>query len=346
MSLLNKLKKNTTIESASMLSKSRFFNEADLIRTGVPMVDVALSGSLVGGLTPGLTVFAGPTKHFKTSFALLMAAAYQRKYPEGAILFYDSEFGSPQAYFDTFGIDKDRVLHTPVTDIEQLNHDIMTQLHAIENKERVMIVVDSLGNLASKKEVDDTLEGKNVADMTRAKRIKSLFRMVTPHLKIKDIPMLVVNHTYKEIGLYPKDIVSGGTGVMYSADTVWIIGRQQEKDGTELTGYHFVINIEKSRFVREKSKIPITVSFSGGIQKYSGLIDIAVEAEFVTKPSPGWYQKGKKDAKVRFDETQTEEFWKDILNDPAFQEFVRKKYEVAYGSILPTNVGTVVETES
>ena len=222
----------------------------------------------------------------------------------------------------------------------------MTQLHAIENKERVMIVVDSLGNLASKKEVDDTLEGKNVADMTRAKRIKSLFRMVTPHLKIKDIPMLVVNHTYKEIGLYPKDIVSGGTGVMYSADTVWIIGRQQEKDGTELTGYHFVINIEKSRFVREKSKIPITVSFSGGIQKYSGLIDIAVEAEFVTKPSPGWYQKGKKDAKVRFDETQTEEFWKDILNDPAFQEFVRKKYEVAYGSILPTNVGTVVETES
>ncbi len=335
MGLLEKLKKNTTIESASILHESKFFTDADLIQTGVPMINVALSGNLTGGLTPGLTVFAGPTKHFKTSFALLMASAYLKKYPDGVILFYDSEFGSPQSYFDTFGIDTKRVLHTPITDVEQLKHDIMTQIQSLEAKERVLIVVDSLGNLASKKEVEDAVEGKSVADMTRAKQIKSLFRMVTPHLRIKDIPMLVVNHTYKEIGLYPKDIVSGGTGVSYSADTIWIIGRQQEKEGTELVGYNFVINIEKSRFVREKSKIPITVSFEGGIQPYSGLLDVAVEGDFVKKPSPGWYQKTGAAGKVRFDETQTEEFWKDILNDVTFQEFIRKRYEVAYGSILP-----------
>ena len=88
---------------------------------------------------------------------------------------------------------------------------------------------------------------------------------------MKDIPLLAVNHTYQEIGLFPKQIVSGGTGITYSADNVWIIGRQQDKVGTEIQGYHFVINVEKSRFVREKSKIPISVSWEGGIEKWSGL---------------------------------------------------------------------------
>lgn len=346
MSLLDKLKKNTTIGAAAILSQSKFFTDADMIQTPIPIINLALSGRLSGGLTPGLTVFAGQSKHFKTSFALLMASAYLDKYKDAVVLFYDSEFGSPQSYFKTFGIDTDRVLHTPITDVEQLKHDVMNQLNNIDAKERVIIVIDSLGNLASKKEVDDALEGKAVADMSRAKAVKSLFRMVTPHLRIKDIPMVVVNHTYKEIGMYPKDIMSGGTGVLYSADTVWIIGRQQEKDGNELTGYNFVINVEKSRFVREKSKLPVTVSFDGGIQPYSGLLDLAIEGEFVNNPLAGWYQKGKKAAKVRFDDTQTDAFWKDILDDPKFQEFVRKKYEVAYGSILPTHaVVTAADSE-
>jgi len=72
--------------------------------------------------------------------------------------------------------------------------------------------------------------------MSRANQIKSLFRMITPHLTIKDIPMIVVNHTYKEIGMFPKDIVGGGTGSYYSADTIWILGRQQDNTGTEVTG--------------------------------------------------------------------------------------------------------------
>ena len=154
----------------------------------------------------------------------------------------------------------------------------------------MIVVVDSVGNLASKKEVEDALEGKSVADMTRAKQMKSLFRMITPHLTIKDIPAIVVNHTYKEIGMFPKDIVSGGTGIYYSADNIFIIGRQQEKTGSEITGYNFIINVEKSRYVREKSKIPIEVSFEGGISKWSGLLDMAMESGHVVKPKVGWYQ--------------------------------------------------------
>jgi RecA/RadA recombinase len=284
-------------------------------------------------------MWAGPSKHFKTAFSLLMAKAYMDKYPEAVLLFYDSEFGTPVKYFETFQIDMDRVLHTPLTDIEQLKFDIMQQLQEVIRGDKLIIILDSIGNLASKKEVEDALEGKSVADMSRAKQVKSLFRMVTPHLNLKDIPMVVVNHTYKEIGMFPKDIVGGGTGSYYSADNIYILGRQQEKDGTEIVGYNFIINVEKSRYVKEKSKIPISVSFDGGIQKYSGLVDIAIEGNFISKPSPGWYAKvdqktGEIGDKVRFDATQTDEFWQPLLKNESFKEFVNGKYGIAYGNIM------------
>jgi RecA/RadA recombinase len=335
MSLLDKLKKNSTIKETEVLNKSKFFQKKDMIQTSVPMINVALSGSLEGGLTPGLTVFAGPSKHFKTAFSLLLAKAYLEKYEDAILLFYDSEFGSPQSYFDSFGIDTGRVLHTPITDIEQLKFDIMSQINNVERGDHVLICIDSVGNLASKKEVDDALEGKSVADMTRAKQMKSLFRMVTPHLTIKDIPMVVVNHTYQEIGLFPKQIVSGGTGIYYSADNIFIIGRQQEKEGTDVIGYNFIVNVEKSRFVREKSKIPIEVTFEGGISTWSGLLDVAIDGKFVVKPSNGWYSKvdmktGEvEDKKYRIKDTYTKEFWMSILQSKAFRDYIEGRYKMA-----------------
>jgi RecA/RadA recombinase len=342
MSLLDKIKKNSTIKDSAILSKSKFFTDKDMVPTSVPMINVALSGKLDGGIVPGLTMWAGPSKHFKTAFSLLMAKAYMDRYPEAVLLFYDSEFGTPIKYFETFGIDMERVLHTPLTDIEQLKFDIMQQLQDINRGDKLMIILDSIGNLASKKEVDDALDGKSVADMSRAKQVKSLFRMVTPHLNLKDIPMVVVNHTYKEIGMFPKDIVGGGTGSYYSADNIFILGRQQEKEGTEIIGYNFIINVEKSRYTKEKSKIPISVTFDGGISKYSGLVDIGIDGGFISKPSPGWYAKvdqetGEVGDKVRFDATQTDEFMLPLLKSEKFKEFVNQKYGIAYGNIMGEN---------
>jgi RecA/RadA recombinase len=339
MSLLEKLKKNSTIKDSAILSKSKFFTEKDMVPTFVPMINVALSGRLDGGITPGLTMWAGPSKHFKTAFSLLMAKSYMDKYPDAILLFYDSEFGTPVKYFETFGIDMDRVLHTPLTNIEQLKFDIMQQFENIERGDKLMVILDSIGNLASKKEVEDALEGKSVADMSRAKQVKSLFRMVTPHLTIKDIPMIVVNHTYKEIGMFPKDIVGGGTGSYYSADNIYILGRQQDKDGTEIVGYHFIVNVEKSRYVKEKSKIPISVSFDGGISRYSGILDLAIESGHVVKPTNGWYAKvdqetGEVGEKKRIADTATADFMEPILKDPKFKDFIKHKYEIAYGSIM------------
>ena len=338
MSLIDKLKKNSTIKETEILNKSKFFSKKDMIQTSVPMMNVALSGSLEGGLTPGLTVFAGPSKHFKTAFSLLCAKAYLDKYEDAIVLFYDSEFGSPQSYFDNFGIHTARVLHPPIIDIEQLKFDSMQQINNIERGDHVMIVVDSVGNLASKKEVEDALEGKSVADMTRAKQMKSLFRMITPHLTIKDIPMVVVNHTYAEIGLFPKQIVSGGTGLYYSADNIFIIGRQQEKDGNEVTGFNFIMNVEKSRFVREKSKIPIEVSFQGGISTWSGLLDVAMEGGFVIKPSNGWYSHKDSDKKYRQKDTYTKDFWMPIITSKEFRDYIESRYKIAGTDMLQSQI--------
>ena len=210
MSLIEKLIKNSSSKMTSTIMDSKVFGKKEMATTPVPMVNVALSGRIDGGLSPGLLMLAGPSKHFKSAFALMMAAAYQKKYDDAVILFYDSEFGTPQSYFESFGIDMDRVVHTPITNVEELKFDIMGQLDGIDKKDKVCVIIDSIGNLASKKEVDDAMDGKSVADMSRAKQMKSLFRMVTPHLNLKDIPLVAVNHTYAEIGLFPKQIVSGG----------------------------------------------------------------------------------------------------------------------------------------
>ena len=207
MSLMAKLQKSSKIKTTAVLSESPVFNDKEFISTPVPMINVALSGDIDSGLTSGLTVLAGPSKHFKTSFALLMASSYMKAKKDAIMLFYDSEFGSPQSYFKQFDIDTDRVLHTPIANVEELKFDLVAQLEAIEKKDDVIIVIDSIGNLASKKELDDAINEKSVADMSRAKALKGLFRMCTPYLAMKNIPLLAINHTYQEIGLFPKAIV-------------------------------------------------------------------------------------------------------------------------------------------
>lgn len=337
MSIMDKLKKNSKLKATEVLSESKFFNEKDMVKTDVPMINVALSGDIDGGLSAGLTVLAGPSKHFKTSFALLMAGAYMKHHKDAVMLFYDSEFGSPQSYFSQFDIDASRVLHTPITNVEELKFDLVNQLENIDRSDPVIIVIDSIGNLASKKELDDAMNEKSVADMSRAKALKGLFRMATPYLTMKNIPMVAVNHTYMEIGLFPKAVVGGGTGLYYSADNIWIIGRQQDKKGTEIQGYHFVINVEKSRYVKEKSKIPITVSWEGGVEDYSGLLDVALAGGYVEKPSNGWYavvdqETGELGNKVRYGDTLGQFFWIDIFNKTDFKEFVKKQYSIGYKS--------------
>lgn len=355
-SLKQRILSASKIQYTNTLADSDVYNNKDEIPTPIPGLNIAFSSRVDGGLTPGLTVFAGPSKHFKTLFCLISAAAYMRKYPDAICLFFDSEFGSPKEYFASAGVDPERVIHTPVLNLEELRTEMANQLNEITRGDKVVIIVDSLGNLASKKEIKDAEDGSEKSDLTRARVTKSLFRIVTPHLRLKDIPMLVVAHTYETLEMFSKSVVSGGTGVYYAADNLYIIGRQQEKDGTgagaKLLGYNFTLNVEKSRYVKEKSKIDITVLRTGGVMKWSGLFDLALEGGYLTKINNRSY--GLVDRTTgeimpeRVERSRVENdgvFWKQLFAKTDFQEFIHTKYAVSSGSLISEEVDVNVEEE-
>jgi RecA/RadA recombinase len=338
MSLLEKMLKAGNIKSAAVLAKSSFFNAKEVVPTALPILNIAFSGSLDGGLLPGLTVVAGASKSFKTMLSLYCMKAYLDKYKDGVAILYDSEFGITPDYLQSFDIDINRVIHIPIENVEQLKFDIVQRLGEIEKKDKVFIMIDSIGNLASKKEVEDAENEKSVADMSRAKSLKSLFRIITPHLTTKQVPCMAINHVYMEIGMFPKAIVSGGTGIYYSANQIFIITKAQEKEGTELAGFKFTINIEKSRYVKEKAKLPFTVYFDGGIQKWSSLFELAQEAGHIIKPKVGWYQIvdmetgeiHEKSYRAK-DIENNDEFFEKLIKDKTFKEFVEHKFKLAAG---------------
>jgi len=273
--------------------------------------------------------------HHNTLFSLVAAKAYLDFYPDAVLLFFDSEFGTTKNYFGQIGIPTDRVLHTPITNIEEFKFDIVAQLEHLKKGDHVFIIIDSIGNLASKKEVEDAANQKSVADMTRARSLKSLFRIITPILILKDLTAIPINHIYQSQDFYPTDIISGGKGPYLSSNAIWIIGRSKEKDGADVAGYNFTIKIEKSRTVVEGSKLPVTVRFDTGIDKYSGLFDLGVEGGFIVSPSMGFYQLVDTDTgeaignKMRKKAIMKDEtFWTTILSNPKFDDWIQSNFKI------------------
>lgn len=201
MSLLDKLAK-VGIKS-NLLEDSDVYNNRDVTSIdSAPIVNIALSGDIEGGLGSGVGILAGASKHYKSNTGLLMVAAYLNKHKDATCIFYDSEFGSPPAYWKNFGIDISRILHVTIENLEDLKFDLPQKLQEITSKDKVIIFVDSIGNLASKKEADDAIDGKSTTDMTRAREMKSMFRIVTPMIKTRNIPAIFVAHTYQTMELY------------------------------------------------------------------------------------------------------------------------------------------------
>jgi hypothetical protein len=353
MSIIDKLKKNSQSKLTNTLDKSEFFSK-DIIQipTKIPALNVALSADYKGGLRSGFIQIAGDSKHFKTAFALLLCKTFLDKYDDGAILFYDSEFGATPSYFESFKIDTSRVVHTPVTTVEGLKHDISNQLDGMERKDHVMIMIDSIGNIGSMKEVEDAKKSDAPpADMTRAKAFNSFSRVVGVQLKILDIPMVGINHVYDSIGGYIQTkTTKGGKGLYYISDDLWIITRAQEKDkqgDKDIAGYKFTIGIDKSRTVKEKSKIPIVVKFDGGINPYSGLMEWALEFGSVTKPNAQHYTRMNvvdeetgevvADKNWKLKQTNCSEFWKPLMNEE-FREWIKEKFILADTDMVQEDV--------
>lgn len=338
--LLEKLLKAGT-KDAAIISESKFFKTKDYVTTDLPILNVAFSGKVDGGLVSGLTILAGESKTFKSALSLYCMAAYLKKYPDAVAIFYDTEFGITTEYLESFDIDISRVIHIPVENVEALKFDFVKKLETIERGDRVFFLVDSIGQISSKKEVEDALDEKSVADMTRAKAIRSLLRLITIQLSKKDIPCIMVNHVYRTMEMFSKIVIPGGTAVTYSSNQIFVITKSQEKDkdGT-LGGWKFTLNIEKSRFVKEKSKLPFQVMYDGGIQKYSGLLDLALEGKFAAKPKNGWYQLIDQETgefvgkSYREAETGSPEFLGSLLDSQKFKDFISNKFTLAASEMI------------
>lgn len=281
----------TSLEKAAVLSESTLFDDSEFIKTDIPLINLALSGKVDGGLYPGVHIIAGPSRHFKTSFALVEARAFQEQKKDGTIIFYDNEFGTTKGYIESCGLDSTRVVHLPFKNVEELKFDLVKQLENLldEDEGNVFILVDSLGSAASKKEVNDAAEGNSSADMTRAKEVKSLMRIILPYIRIKRIYSTIIAHTYKTMEFISKEVLGSGQGPMLAANNVWFISRRQgekDEDGN-LEGYDFTIKAEKSRFVKEGKKFPIQVTWENGIEQYSGLAELASEMGIIDKVKEG-----------------------------------------------------------
>lgn len=350
---MKKMLKSGSIASSSLLSESPFFSERESIKTDLPILNIAFSGNVDGGLIPGLTILAGLSKSFKTLLALYCMKAYFNKYPDSICLFYDTEFGTPPDYLKTMGIDTSRVIHIPVEHVEQLKFDMVKRINEINRGEHVFIMVDSLGNLASKKEIDDAVDEKSVADMSRAKAIRSFLRTVVSNLTAKDLPCVIVNHIYNSLETYSKVIIPGGTAVTYLANQIFVISKSQEKNAAgDIEGWTFTINIEKSRFVKEKSKLPFTVRYKGGIGKYSGLLELALDAKLLAKPKMGWYAEVDQETgeiiepNLREKDLMTKDsIWEKIIANPKFNEYLKDKFQIASGSLIQEDVSPTLEDE-
>lgn len=224
MNLKERLLKRSTLKQTAIFSEQNLF-EFDKIPTEVPMINLALTGKFDEGVTPGLTVLAAPSKHFKSMLGLVMVSAYLKKYEDAVCIFIDSEFGASKQYFINAGINPERVIHIPVLNVEEAKFELTNQLDEIQKGDKVIIFMDSIGNLASKKEADDALDQKSVQDMARAKQIKSLFRIITPHLTLKNIPMIAINHTIQTMEMFSKTVMTSGclvegTKVQMANDTL------------------------------------------------------------------------------------------------------------------------------
>lgn len=346
--LINQIIKASENEHADTLENSEIINNKDFFNTQIPGINIALGGELDGGMNPGVLQIVGESKSFKTLFMLVLAKAYLDKYPEAVFVLFDSEHGAAKEYFASLGINPKRVVHLPIQSVEDLRGQINKVLAGVKRGQKIFFGVDSIGLLASNKEINDAISGNEAADMTRAKALNSFFRTIVSKLPVLDVPMVIVNHSYDSIGGFiPTKIVKGGKGGYLAANDIWMITRAVDREvggDKELLGYKFTIWIEKSRRVREKSKVPIMVSFDGGIDKYSGLLDIAEAGNFVkiTNKKQGFFQHA---GGICEDEKSANAFFEKLLVAPEFADYVRNTYKQAGKQLIQVQSNEVVPEE-
>jgi RecA/RadA recombinase len=287
--LINDIKDEDTTLAADGAGSAEFTGFVD---TGSYILNAVFSGSIYGGIPNNkITAFAGESATGKTFFVLGVLRAFLDQNPAGGVVYYDTEAAVTKEMMEERGIDTNRVIISEPSTIQGFRHHALKMIEAYEKTPKdkrppMMFVLDSLGMLSTTKEMEDTAEGKETRDMTKAQVIKATFRVLTLKLARAKIPMLVTNHVYAAVGSYvPMNEIAGGSGLKYAASTIAMLSKKKDKDGTDVIGNIIRVKMYKSRMSKENGQVEVKLSYSKGLDKYYGLLDLAEKYEIIKKVS-------------------------------------------------------------
>ena len=252
------------------------------IDTGSYLFNAVVSGSIFGGVPSNkITALAGESSTGKTFFCLGIVQHFLESNPDAGVIYFESESAISKEMIEKRNIDSNRMYLVPVTTVQEFRQQaikIVDKYLAQSEAERkpLMFVLDSLGMLSTSKEVDDTEQGKDTRDMTRAQVVKSIFRVLTLKLGKANVPMIVTNHTYDVVGAYvPMKEMGGGSGLKYAASSIIYLSKSKEKDGKDVVGNLIKCETKKSRFTKENSRIEARLFYDErGLDKYYGLLEL------------------------------------------------------------------------
>ena len=259
------------------------------IDTGSYSFNALVSGSLYGGFPNNkILALAGESATGKTWFALGMVSKFLSDNKDAIVLYFDTESAVTSDMISNRGIDTTRIGIFPVATVEDFRNQLITiadkYLEQDEEKRNpIMVVLDSLGMLSTTKEMNDTAEGKETKDMTRAQVVKSTFRVLTLKLGHAGIPLVLTNHTYDSMGsMYPTKEMSGGQGLKYAASTIIYLSKRKDKNADgEVVGNIIHCKLHKGRFTKENKMVDVRLNYDSGLDKYYGLLDIAIKYNIV-----------------------------------------------------------------
>jgi len=257
------------------------------VDTGSYILNALVSGDIYGGIPSNkITALAGETATGKTFFALGMVKQFLADNPSGGVLYFESESALTKEMIESRGIDSKRMIILPVTTIQEFTHQAVKIVENHTEDKPIMMCLDSLGMLSTTKEVGDISEGKETKDMTRAQLVKGCFRVLTLKLGKAGIPLLVTNHTYKQVGtMFPQDVMGGGSGLQYAASTIIFLSKRKEKEGTDVVGNVIHCKNYKSRLTKENKRVDVLLRYDQGLNRYYGLLELAEKYDIIKKVS-------------------------------------------------------------
>ena len=318
--------KETGNEYASLVADGVEAGDTDsFIDTGSYIFNALLSGSIYGGLPSSkITALAGESATGKTYFLCGIVKNFLDANPESGVVYFESESAITKQMIIDRGIDPNRIVIVPVTTVQEFRTQSLKVLDRymqqdVDVRRPMFMCRDSLGMLSTTKEVEDTADGKETRDMTRAQVLKAAFRVLTLKLGKAKVPMVVTNHTYDVVGsMFPTKEMGGGSGLKYAASSIVYLSKKKEKDGTEVIGNIVHCKNHKSRITVENKMVDVRLTYNKGLDKYYGLLDLALKYDIFKSVS----------TRIELPDG-TKQYAKTINNDPTkfFTEDIMKQLD-------------------